>query len=255
MKNDAAVQRNGTVFSMFIAVSLLLMCFPCYGKKHPVAGTYFVDVNSDAVIVIKLTNQREISTDVQIQRFSTDGSLMNSINKAVAGNTTTDVRLEVPNETYLIRKVTDVIVDGQHRTVIDSPRTWIRVVGDIVVSATSEYLKNDTLNELALNSHIANSGHVKIDDTSSPGEYAFVNLSDRPVHVGLCREAEWTGSCNPTPSDLVAPRAMMIYPIEKGYIRLGSKETCSYVTSKVFYSTGLQRTFGSTTSISFEPVK
>ena len=156
------------------------------------------------------------------------------------------------------REARDVIVDGQqHRTIREWRRSWIRVIGEsVTVSAASEFFIDNKLSEGSLNSQKPKSGRVKIDDAVSGGEYAFVNLSDHPAQVGLCQEAEWTGSCNPRTSDPVAPLAMIVYPLGHGYIRLRSSTNVGlYATSKLFFTTGSIKTFDSTSSVSFEPIK
>jgi hypothetical protein len=139
--------------------------------------------------------------------------------------------------------------------VLDHQRSWIRVTGNVVVSATTEDVIGDVLHQVRINSQNARSGSLKSDKTEESGEYAFVNLSDYPVYVNVCQEIVWTGPCISSATTFVAPNAMAVYPFQQGYIVFRLNPTCSFLTAKMVYTAGSTKTFSTDTSIMFDPVK
>jgi hypothetical protein len=76
--------------------------------------------------------------------------------------------------------------------------------------------------------------------------YAFINLSNYPVRL----------SASHAPDVIVAPNAMIAYPITFGFIQIKSDTFCNYVTAKMYYTAdGPTKTFSTDTSISFAPVQ
>lgn len=223
------------------------------GSSRP-AETYFADVNSEVDIVFSLQNAGYDPSDVAIDRYFPDGTIMDSANVSVPGHTVTQARLTAHALPFADHKTMDVLVDGQPLKVLDHQRSWIRITGNVIVSATIEQVIGDVLHQVKLNSENPRSGHLKSDKVDKSGEYAFVNLSGYPVFLSACQEVVWTGSCAPSVNTFVASNAMVVYPAQQGYIVLKVSTDVTYLTGKMFYTAGSTKTFGSDTSITFDRV-
>jgi hypothetical protein len=207
-----------------------------------VGETYFVDgsFSSAVVPVLKLENKGDIPSDVLVQRFAGDGSLVESMLKTVIGKTTTNVRLE-----------------KEH---ITSYKGWIKVVNTqpIIISGTFEMLQGNTLRQIQMTATKPEVGPLMLSDEIPPAgvmEFVFVNLSDYPVHVSWCQQTSPAAACGPA-SDIVGPKALKAYAIDNQQRYAWFKsESCVHISGMVTLKRGSRKTFGSDSSVSFDAVK
>jgi hypothetical protein len=212
-------------------------------KAASLIETYFIDgsFSGGVVPVLQIENRGESSADVLIQRFSSEGAVTQSILKTVSSKSKTEVRLEdhIPGEAY---------------------QGWIKILntqGDsVIITGTFEWLEGNTLRSVEMSSAKPEKGPlVQMGELPSSGVmmFAYVNLSDSPVHIGWCQD---DSPCAAATNDVVAPKAVRVYPVDTKKKYAGVKADPAVHLSGIFMlRRGSQKTFDSTTSITFDDVK
>ncbi len=204
--------------------------------------------------VVALENEGRATREVTIQRYSAGGTLLNSLTRRVAGRSKEEARLDVSSA---------------------SPEFgWIRIVEkgkSVAVSGTYEYLGGNslsTISHLAVFRHPLSEGAVRsarllsirhrytYDVFALRGvAYFFVNLSDYPVDVGMC-QADYPGCTSPTLPHRVSPLASTSFPVDQQKRFLVFESTPGFsVATALEWGEGMTRIFGSSSSITFGPVK
>ena len=179
---------------------------------------------------LKLENTGKSSSEVQIQRYDSHGSITDSMTKNVNAGTTTTVRLDNPNGF--------ITVTNKH--------------GDpVTISGTIEWLKNNILGQLPMTfskrTLNAPSGVHLITGEGAVALY-FLNLARHPVNAKWCQGTHCI-------SDRVAPNALVVVNWRgQGSVDLRT-DPCTYFAGPIFGDKGTDRTFDSKSSISFESLK
>jgi hypothetical protein len=219
--------------------------------------TCFVGVQfgQDRTFAVTLENEGKYAEDVTIDRYSEHGERLATAISNVGAKAKLEVRLDVSSVT--------------------PAAGWIRVItrgNDVRVSSMQELLDGNTLRTLpseAVFRHPLSEGAIRVARRYSiPHRYTydlmmlgggvafvFVNLSDYPVAVGMC-QADYPGCENSTPPRTVPPLASTAFEIDP-LRRFGVVEsTPGYsAASPVEFQPGFTKTFGSESTITFEPVK
>ena len=204
---------------------------------------------------IHLSNRNKKPEDVEIERYSANGCLVESIEKTVPGSGQLDVRMDL----------------SQSRP----SHGWMRIVskskpmareGDVAVTGVHETLHGNTLVSVPHSRPGSRSPEGRIigrfnhrwtaDLATTPAvlDY-FVNLSDHPVQAGVC-QADRPGFRCRTLGYTIAPLAQVAFRINPAHRYVVLESTPGYSASTTIHLVdGNRQVFNASSSIEFgEPV-
>jgi hypothetical protein len=198
-------------------------------------------------VSIQLSNVENKEKSVNIERYSSNGSLLDKIKKTVPAGGNTEVRLDLSSP---------------------SPEFgWIRVLSEgkgVNVSASLEVVQGNTLQtlpekatyrhpELTKRPLAAVPHRWNFDVTDNAGSlFYFVNLSEYPVQVAMCQD-DHPNCTNPTLPYRVAPMASISFPIDQSRRYAVVESTPGYsVATALQFSEGTKRLFDASSCIKFE---
>jgi hypothetical protein len=203
----------------------------------------FVDGN---VASIQLSNTENKQRDVNIERYSSDGRLLENVTKTLPANGNTEVRLDLSSTTPEFG--------------------WVRVLTSgkaFAISMTLERMQQETFESLPEqavyrhpepNKHLSTLPHKwKFDLINSLSSLAyFVNLSKYPVQVAMCQD-DVPDCTNPTLPYTVAPMGSISFPLDhsRRYAVIESTPGYSAATS-VRFTEGSKKYFEASSCIKFE---
>ena len=197
---------------------------------------------------IQLSNAEKKEQSADIERYSANGHLLETVTKSVPGGGHVEARLDLSSPTPEFG--------------------WIRVLAKgkgISVYTAVETLHENTLESIPqgavyrhpaeLNKHLfAAVPHKWTYDVANNLGFLFyfVNLSEYPVQVGMCQD-ERPNCTNPTLPSTVASMASISFPIDQSrrYAVIESSPGYSVATT-LRLSDGTKKVFDTSTCVTFE---
>ncbi len=210
----------------YVALSTCLVAADKGVNESCFLALHFADGN---VASIQLSNGEDKQRNVTIERYSSDGRLLENVAKTLPASGKTEVRLDLSSA---------------------APEFgWVRVLTSgkaLLISMTLEMTQQETLESLpeqavyrhpGPNKHLSPLPHKwKLDLIDSLSALAyFVNLSKYPVQVAMCQD-EVPDCTNPTLPYTVAPMASISFPLDhsRRYAVIESTPGYSVATSLRF---------------------
>jgi hypothetical protein len=231
------------------SLALLLATSSAFAADKNLEESYFLALafGNGNTLSIQLSNREKKEQSVRVERYSSSGSLLDSVSKAVSGNGNAEVRVDLSSSRPELG--------------------WIRVLSKgigVDVKASLEMVEGDTLQTIpqgAAHRHpeltkqsLGSLPHIWTFDVANNLGFLlyFVNLSDYPVQVAMCQD-ERPGCRNPTLPYAVASMASISFPIDQSrrYAVIESTPGYSAVTS-LRLTEGAKSTFEASSCIKFE---
>ena len=196
---------------------------------------------------IQLSSAENKEQNIDIERYSADGRLLETITKAVPAGGHIEARMDLSS--------------------LKPEFGWIRVLSKgkgVTVSTAVETLQENTIESISqgavyrhpaeLTKHLFAVPHRWTYDVANNLGFLFyfVNLSEYPVQVGMCQDQR-PNCTNPTLPSTVAPMASISFPIDQSrrYAVIESSPGYSVATT-LRLSDGAKKVFDASTCIKFE---
>lgn len=197
---------------------------------------------------IQLSNTEKKQQSVDIERYSANGRLLETVTKAMLVGGHTEVRLDLSS---------------------DKPEFgWIRVLATskgVTVSTAVETVQGNTLESIPQGAVYRNPPLTKRPFLALPHRWTynvannlgflfyFVNLSEYPVQAGICQDDHHPNCTSPALPSTVAPMASISFPIDQSrrYAVIESSPGYSVATT-LRLSDGTRKVFDASTCIKFE---